>query len=167
MTSDQKQPPEVTDPTQWPDDLPPCLIKVDKEGRLWHLGAEMTHQGINRLIMDHVELDERGRYVVLFRDQRCFVEVEDTFFVIRGLDAQLDSEGQIQALTIILNDDSREILDPATLHQNQDNVMYARVKDGRFPARFLRPSYYQLAEYVTERSGRLILTIKGRDYDLS
>jgi hypothetical protein len=140
---------------------------VDKEGRLWHLGAEMTHQGINQLIMDHVELDDQGRYVITFRNQRCFVEVEDTFFVVRDLDAYLDDSGHLATLTITLSDGSRENLEPGALYQNQDHVMYTRVKGGRFPARFLRSSYYRLAQYVTEKDGRIILTVNGRDYDLS
>ena len=167
MNTDQRNPLEVPDLTERSEELPPCLIRVDLEGRLWHLGAEMTHQGINQLLMEHVELDDNGRYVITFRDQRCVVDVEDTFFVVRGLEAHQDGHGQVGALTITLNDDSREELDPATLVQNQDNVMYARVKGGRFPARFLRPSYYQLAEHVTEKGGRIILTVGGRDYDLS
>ncbi|MEW6266113.1 MAG: hypothetical protein AB1641_23815 [Thermodesulfobacteriota bacterium] len=155
-----------TDPGPWPDDLPPCLIHVDKDGRLWHLGAEMINLGINRLLLEHVDLDEKGRYVIDYQGQRCFIEVEDTLFVVARVDALGEEDGASPWL-ITLNDGTTEQLDPTTLTQSPDNVLYARVKNGRFPARFLRPSYYQLAERVKEKDGHLVLTVAGRDYPVA
>ena len=151
-------------PEDWPGGIPPCLIHVDKEGRMWHEGAPMVHEGINQLLMAHVELDAEGRYLIHFRGQRCFVEVEDTFFVVVRLEAETDGDGP--AFFIVLNDGSREELDPGSLVQNDDNVLYARVKEGRFPARFLRPSYYQFAEHVTERDGRFVVVHRGREFPI-
>lgn len=156
------RPPDQAGP--WPEDLPPCLIKVDKEGRFWHLGAEMTHEGINRLIMEHVELDDQGRYVVEFAGSRCLVEVEDTFFVITRVKAEYDSGGEIRSLVLTLNDGRTEPLAPESLTQTTDNVMYAKVKSGRFPARFLRRSYYQLAEFIVEKNGHFVLPVGGREH---
>ncbi len=153
-----------TSAEDWPDNLPPCLIHVDKDGRFWHLGAEMIHEGINRLIMEHVDLDEKGRYVVSFRGQRCFAEVEDTFFVIKSCRRRPQSDDLPEAYLVTLNDGSEEELDPATLVQNQDNVLYAKVKAGRFPARFLRQAYYYLADRVIEKGGAYYLPVNSRDY---
>ena len=144
------------------DDLPPCLIYVDKEGRLWHQGAEMIHEGINQLLMSHVQLDEQGRYIIVFNNQECYVEVEDTFFVIKRVE-----RNESGRLTARLNDGEAEELDPSTLSQNKDNVVYAKVKNGRFPARFLRPAYYQLAEMVEEKGGRFVVNVGGRDYPIA
>ncbi|MBW2622482.1 MAG: DUF1285 domain-containing protein [Deltaproteobacteria bacterium] len=155
-----------TNPDDWPDGLPPCLIGVDKEGRLWHYGAEMIHKGINRMLMEHVELDEKGRYIIDFNKQRCYVEVEDTFFVILSTEIQSDGRGNIERCTLILNDGNQEELDPATLYIGRENVLYAMVKQGGFPARFVRPAYYQLAERILEKDDRFILPFKGRDYPL-
>ncbi|MFH1090119.1 MAG: hypothetical protein V1742_00970 [Pseudomonadota bacterium] len=149
---------------EWPDGLPPCLIYVDKEGRFWHQGAEMTHQGINHLLMEHVDLDEQGRYIISLGGQRCFVEVEDTFFVITRVDARPKAPGPAYEFRLTLNDGTQEELDPSTLFQNEENVLYAQVKSGRFPARFLRPGYYQLAEYILEREGRFVLPFRDREY---
>lgn len=153
-------------PDDWPDGIPPCLIGVDKEGRFWHYGAEMIHEGINRMLMDHVELDQKGRYIIDFNNQRCFVEVEDTFYVITSTDYKTDGRENIEHFTLILNDGSREELDPATLYIGPDNVLYTKVKQGRFPARFLRPAYYQLAERVLEKDGLFILPFNGLEYPL-
>ena len=151
MTGNNGRGEPPTNAHEWPDDLPPCLIYVDKEGRMWHQGAEMIHKGINRLLTDHVELDPKGRYVIRFKGQECFVEVEDTLFVINRVQTPDDaSESPPERLVITLNDGTTEDLDPTTLRQNKDHVMYATVKSGRFPARFLRTGYYQLAEHVIE-----------------
>lgn len=118
---------------------------------MWHQGAEMIHTGINRLLTDHVELNPSGRYIIRFKGQECFVEVEDTLFVINRVQApDPESLSPPDRLVITLNDGTSEDLDPATLRQNRDHVMYATVKSGRFPARFLRSGYYQLAEHVIE-----------------
>lgn len=158
---------KVKNEAKTPEELPPCLIRVDKEGRFWHLNAEMTHEGINRLLMDHVELDDRGRYIISYHGQRCYVEVEDTFFVILRVDGRKFDDGSVGELDVHLNDGTVETLDPSTLEQNKDNVLYARIKNGRFPARFLRGSYYQLAEYVIEKNGRYVLPLGGREYILA
>jgi len=148
-------------------DIPPCLIRVDKDGRLWHQGAEMTHSGINRLLMEHVELDDQGRYIIVFQGQRCLVDVEDTFFVIRRVERVTSSNGRTECFTITLNDESSETLDPSTLRQNEDHVPYAQIKRGRFPARFTRQSYYQLAAHVIEKDGVFLLPVGDREYRIA
>lgn len=164
MDADRKLP--GLNPDDWPDGLPPCLIRVDKEGRFWHFDAEMTHEGINRLLMDHVDLDEKGRYVIHFRGQRCFVEVEDTFFVIVRIDHRPGEAEGPEAFLATLNDGAMEELDPSGLTLGEENVLYARVKNGRFPARFLRRSYYQIAEYIEEHDGRFFLPVNGRRHPI-
>jgi hypothetical protein len=156
-----------TNPQDWPDGLPPCLIHVDKDGQLWHLGAPMVHAGINQIIFDHAELDETGRYIVSFRGQRCFLTVEDTLFVVVRVDGPPPEAGAADRLALTLNDGSREDLDPATLDLSADNILRGRVKNGRFPARFQRAAYYQLAEYVVERDDRFVLPVQGKDWPLA
>ena len=65
------------------NELPPCLIFIDKEGRWYHKGAEMIHRDFIRLFYEHMELDLQGRYVINWQGQRCWVDVEDTAFVVR------------------------------------------------------------------------------------
>lgn len=153
------KPPSIN-PEDWPDNLPPCLIHVDAEGRFWHLGSEMVNEGINRLLTDHAYLDEKGRYVIELKGQRCFVDVEDTLFVVTRVQ-QASADGETR-LKITLNDGSEEELNPEALIQNKENVLYTEVKGGRFPARFLRRSYYQLAEYIDELDGEFVLPVNGR-----
>jgi len=155
-----------SDPADWPDNLPPCLVYVDAEGRMWHKGAEMVRANINRVLAEHVELDEKNRYVIDYQGQRCFVDVEDTFFVILRVDHLPETTDLPEAYLITLNHGYREELDPASLRIGADNIIYATVRDGRFPARFLRKSYYQLAEFLEERDGVFSLPLRGRHYPI-
>jgi hypothetical protein len=59
-----------------------------------------------------------------------------------------------------------EVLNPATLRVGNNNVLYAKVKSGRCLARFSRPAYYQLAEYIHEdaEAGQFYLEVNGERY---
>jgi hypothetical protein len=145
------------------NDLPPCLITIDKDGRWYHKGAEMIHREIIRLFYDNMALDSRGRYVIEWRGQRCYVDVEDTAFVVRRIVRQGEEVGDgTDRFILSLSDDTQEELVPDTLYVGRDNVLYCSVKNRTFPARFTRAAYYQLAEYVEEENGKYYLPLNGR-----
>jgi hypothetical protein len=145
------------------NDLPPCLITIDKDGRWYHKGAEMIHREIIRLFYDNMALDSRGRYVIEWRGQRCYVDVEDTAFVVRRVVRQGEEVGDgTDRFILSLSDDTQEELVPDTLYVGRDNVLYCSVKNRTFPARFTRAAYYQLAEYVEEENGKYYLPLNGR-----
>ncbi len=146
------------------NDLPPCLIFIDKQGRWFHKGAEMIHRDFIQLFYQHMVMDASGRCVIAMGDDRCYVEVEDTPFVIRQVRFEEEDGEGLSRCMLYLNDDTREILCPDTLYIGLENVLYARVKEGGFPARFLRPAYYQLAQYVEEENGTYVLPLNGRKY---
>jgi len=146
------------------NDLPPCFIFIDKEGRWFHKGAEMLHREFIRLFYEHMEMDASGRCVISWGGDRCYVDLEDTPFVIRGVRFELREMEGLSRVILYLNDDTREALAAETLYIGADNVLYATVKQGAFPARFLRPAYYQLAQYVQEENGTYVLPLNGRKY---
>ena len=65
-----------------------------------------------------------------------------------------------------MNDDSCEKLEISSLHTGKDNVLYCRVKEGRFTARFSRKSYYQIAEFIeqSENSADFFINLNGEKY---
>jgi len=65
-----------------------------------------------------------------------------------------------------LNDDSCEKLETNSLYTGRDNVLYCRVKEGRFTARFSRNSYYQLAEFIeqSENDADFFINLNGEKY---
>lgn len=144
-------------------DIPPCLIFIDKEGRWFHKGAEMIHRETIRLFYDHMSMDPMGRYIIDWAGERCYVEVEDMAFVVRGVTPNgIEGEG-LHGFQLLLSDDTMEDLQPETLSVGKDHVLYCQVK-GRFPARFSRPAYYQLAVHIEEEAGAYYLPFQGMKY---
>ncbi|MBW1730493.1 MAG: DUF1285 domain-containing protein [Deltaproteobacteria bacterium] len=147
------------------DDLPPCLIHIDKEGKWYHQGAEIIHPGFVQFFFEHMELDDKGRYVINWNGQRCYIEVEDTAYVVRQVDFS-GGNGKEERAILHLSDGSTEALAPETLFIGKEDVLYCQVKNGTFPARFLRPAYYQLAEKIMEEGGSFYLLLQGKKYPI-
>ena len=144
--------------------LPPCLIFIDKEGRWYHKGAEMIHRDFIQLFYQNMEYDSTGRYVINWKGERCYVEVEDTAFVVRRALYQEGDQDQNSRIILYLSDDTKEELTPETIYTGNNNVLYCRVKECAFPARFNRASYYQLAQYIEEEGGAYYLSLNGDKY---
>ncbi len=148
------------------NDTPPCSILIDKEGHWFHKGMEMVRRDFIRLFYRNMEIDQTGRYIIAMAGDRCYVDVEDTPFVVwRTTVENDDREGTL--FSLYLSDDSREALDPETLSVGDGDVLYCRVRNRGFPARFSRPAYYQLAEYIEEGEEGFFLPVNGRRYPVS
>jgi len=145
-------------------DIPPCFIFIDKEGRWFHKGAEMVRRDIVRFFCERLGMDSLGRYVIRWGPEHCYLDVEDTPFVVR--EVGFTEDGGTQNFRLVLSDDSTELLDPATLFVGRESVLYCKVKEGGFPARFLRPAYYQLAEFFREENGGFYLPLNGEKHFL-
>ena len=147
-------------------DLPPCLITIDKEGKWFHKGMEMVHREFIRLFYQNMELDEQGYYIISLGGDRCYVEVEDTAFVVWRVVFDEKNESNESKFILSLSDDSCEDLSPETLSIGDENVLYCKVKNQVFPARFCRAAYYQVAEYIEEEEGTYYLPLNGERYIL-
>jgi hypothetical protein len=148
------------------NDLPPCMIFIDKEGRWYHKGAEMIHREFIRLFYKHMDLDSDGRYVIDWNGERCWVEVEDTAFVVRRVVYEDGARTGNTRFVLNLSDDTEEELMPDTIFIGHGNVLYCKVKNRAFPARFNRAAYYQLAEYIEEENDSYYLALNGRKYSI-
>ena len=147
-------------PEGWQGIYPPCQIQVSPEGEMSSQGRPMVHPTIIQLIYDSVRLQD-GHYVVTIDGKSCELEVADTFFVVNRV---VFAEGDA---FITLNDGSSEALDPASLHMGDNELIYCTVKQGAFPARFLRQAYYQLAEKIVEQGEGFALDLGGRKWPLA
>jgi len=146
-------------------DIPPCFISIDKEGRWFHKGAEMVNREIVRFFYEHLTTDSSGRYLIHWGNERCLLEVEDTPFVVRRVQLQEGKDGNSRFL-LFLSDDTQETLAPDTLYVGRGDVLYCRVKQGGFPARFHRPAYYQLAEHIREEDGEFFIPLGGEKFPI-
>jgi hypothetical protein len=145
-------------------DLPPCLIYIDKEGFWYHKGMAMTRRDIIRLFYQNMACLPDGTHVIDWNGQRCYIELEDTAHVVWSVRAGRENETEESGFVLGLSDDSREWLNPETLFIGEANVLYCRVREGKFPARFNRASYYQLAGFIEEDRGKFFLSLNGRKY---
>jgi len=142
-------------------EIRPCLIFIDKEGHWFHKGAEMIHREFIRLFYEHMELDPQDGYVINWKGQRCWVDVEDTAFVVRRVSFKDGTQAQNAPYSLDLSDDTREPLAPETLFVGEGNVLYCKVKNRSFPARFNRAAYYQLAESIEQDGDTYYLPFNG------
>ena len=140
----------ATDPSAWK--LP--RLRIDRDGLWYHEDAEVTHEGILASLRDGLLRDADGHYLQI-GPVRVPVEVDDAPLVVVRVEA--DGEG----LAVILNDGSREALQPETLRLGPGEVPYATVKAGRFQARFSRAAAYQLLQRLEDdpesRSAALVI----------
>lgn len=149
-----------------PEPLPPCMIFVGKEGRWFHEGAEIIHRPIFLWLIQNLEKDEEGRYLVHLNNQQCVLEVEDTPLVILGVERTSGPE-EYEEILLTLNDERQEALDPQTLWLSRENVLYGLVKGGRIPARFLRAAYYQIARHIEEdENGGFFLSLNRQKFPI-
>ena len=141
-------------------------IRIDKEGVWYYKGAHMFRKEILCVFFEHLQIDECGKYLIELGEERCYLDVEDTAFIVAAVyKTQLPDNGRAQ-IDILLSDDSCEKLEMQSLHVGRDNVLYCRVKEGKFTARFSRNSYYQLAEFIeqSENGNHFFINLNGEKY---
>jgi hypothetical protein len=121
-----------------------ALLFLDKEGRWFHEGVEITHGRTRLLFSKSIRRDPTGKYYVHIGPESAEVVVEDTPYTITSVTLQEEPGGLPQGYVLRLNDETQEPLESGSLVVNEENVMYCRVKGGEERARFLRAAYYQI-----------------------
>jgi hypothetical protein len=133
-------------------------ITFGKDG-LWYSDDEVIpNVAIRRLFSRALHVAPDGRARLELGEERAEVIVEDTPWVVTHVEGD-----PATGFAVVLNDETREPLAPATLSVSDENVLYCRVKDGAHRARFLRPAYYALMRHLeTTPDGRFVLPVAGR-----
>ncbi|MCU0577613.1 MAG: DUF1285 domain-containing protein [Desulfobacterota bacterium] len=130
-----------------------CSIRIDREGRWYYEGNEIVNPMVLRTFCQALRKDGQGRYCIVIEPEICYVEVEDTPFVISGV------RGDPQVgLYVRLNTLETYPLDPSRLSIGKDNVLYLTLPEG-MKVRFTRPAYYSLALMMEEADGFIVLRI--------
>ncbi len=135
-------------------------IRLDREGRFWHEGAEVTHPGFRRALLRWLDRLPDGRPILRLDEKRyAYVEVEDAELL--ALSARWAGERAI----LVLNDESEEELDPTTIELGAGGALYCSVRGGGLTARITTPAYYVIAERVAETApGVFALRAGGQLY---
>jgi hypothetical protein len=132
-------------------------IKIDKEGNWFYNGAQIINRNIFLLFCNSLEKDGKGGYFLRVDEETSPVIVESTPFVV------VDVAKNEDVLKIKLNDETMETLDVGSFFISKNNVPFCRVKEGRFPARFLRKAYYRIAEcFEQDEDERIFIKLAGK-----
>ncbi len=110
---------------------------IDKRGNWFQDGIKIQHRITYLYNNKLLKRDEEGRFYLDEGSGKLYIKVEDTPFVVKMVDKRGED------FYIILNDETQEKLDLNTLSINNENIPYAKVKNGEFEARFTRPAYYE------------------------
>lgn len=138
-----------------------AVIRIDKEGNWFYNGLPIINKKIYLFFNKHLETGTDGNYIIRVGDETCRLEVEDTPYVVNGLSLVKSEEDGRSCFKIRLNDETEENLDLNSLYINPNNIPYCKVKSGKFPARFLRAAYYQLAQYIENDRDEFYLSLNG------
>jgi hypothetical protein len=126
-------------------------ISVDEEGDWFNEGVAITREDIVRFFLEYLHEQSDGSYVIVHGESRCAVDVADTPFVVRSVDLTGGGdEGPARFILKLKHLREPVPLDPCTLFSGANNVLYCRIHDLRHRARFSRPAYYQLAQWIEE-----------------
>lgn len=128
---------------------PARSIRVDENGDWYYRGHLIFRPEILEVFYSKLDRAPSGEFFLADSNGPWPIDAEDTPFVISMVDFEREESGQESIIIRFKNVEKREVLDPGTLAIGVGNVLYCRVSGGRYPARFSRPAYYQLAQFIT------------------
>jgi uncharacterized protein len=143
--------------------IPPCMIYIDKDGKWFYNGVEMINRGIVLDFYRHLTIDDSGIYIIKRGNETCFVEVEDTPYIVTRVEFEGEDENA-ERVVLSLIDDTQEYLAPESLRVGDNNILYCTIKQGLFRARFSRAAYYQLSSRIKEEGDNYYLPLKNKKY---
>jgi uncharacterized protein len=137
-------------------------ISFRRDGEWYSDDERIDNPRISLLFSQSIKRNPDGSYYLQVAEERASITVEDTPYVVKALE-----DDELGGFTVVLNDDSREPLDPASLEVGADNVLYTRVKGGRERARFIRSAYYHLSDrFECDDAGRFYINLRGKRFPL-
>lgn len=141
-------------------------LRLDWQGRFWHEDKLVEHEGVKRALHRWIDQLDDGRFIIRLDAQRyAYFEVEDTPYVVRTV--EIEGNAIERRIFLILSDQSREELDYGSLRENEDGILYCRVK-ARFDARFMQQAQLLIAQTIEETSvGGFELVANSKRYIIS
>ena len=120
-------------------------IHLDREGRFFHDGELVRHQGMARAFASWIARHpDDGRFILQNGYDWTYFSVEDTPYFVEAVRSAGDAGIELE-----LSDGSVEPLDPNTLQLDESGQLLARVKTGLFQARFKRTAQLGMGEFLT------------------
>jgi hypothetical protein len=130
-------------------------IRLDGDGKFWHDGQRVDHPSLEKALHGWIARHpDDGRFILTNGYDWTYFHVDDAPYTVRSIRLLPD------AVTLELSDETEEPLAPETLRVGRGDALYAKVKGGRFEARFSRHAQTSLAPILEDASdGSLRLRI--------
>lgn len=135
------------------------VITLTRNGVWLSDGTEITHEPTRRLFARSLKRDSLGWTLQVGRETKR-ITVEDTGYFIHRIDGSPEMSYELW-----LNDETREPLDPTTLHY-QPGRLSCRLARGE-EAKFLHAAYFDLLKDLGEDERGYFLNIQGKRYPLA
>src|SRR5690349_21391243 len=137
-------------------------LRLDRAGRFWHDGAEVTHARLRQALLRWLDVLEDGRDIVRLDDQRyAYVEIEDAH--LRATSARWDGD----RCTVLWDDGAEEELDYAHLAERPDHALATRARGGKLRAIIAGAAHQTATEHVAATAGGFVLRAAGRDWPIT
>lgn len=122
--------------------------RIDREGRIFHDETEIVDPPTLRFFLLAMTRTPEGRYLAMCQGEQNWFEPEDTPFVVQRMRAEVE-DGRLRKVTLLFAGGHQEVLDPGTL-ESEGGMLYCRVRQGAFRARFGRIALQQIAPLLVE-----------------
>jgi len=145
----------------------PNGLYVDEEGDWYYQGNRIVRNDLIQLFLANLQRSSSGEYAIELNHNRCSVSAADTPFVVSTVDrTKAENSSEEQIVLSLRHFERSENLDPSSLWVGENDVLYCQISKGRFPARFSRPAYYQLTEWLQEDStnDEYFIYLNGKAY---
>jgi hypothetical protein len=136
---------------------------IDAEGELWNEGATIDDPSVLNLFMKNLVRSPDGKFRVFCQGEECEIDAEDVPYVVKEV---LFSPKKIEL--VFAGGEFKETLDPKTLFVGDKNVLYCKIRNGDFTARFSRRCYLELAKKVAfdPKKKNYFLTVDNHHYPI-
>lgn len=140
-------------------------IRLDSEGRWLHNGELFSNKKIIDFFNRHVNITADEEYVIHYDIYTYPIIVEDTPVFITGV--RFEGFGDFEKVYLNLSTGNVDQLDPDTLYYKDNNALYCRVSQGKFPAKFMRSPSFHILERLDQSGDRYMLNICGKKIELT
>lgn len=130
-------------------------LRLDAEGRFLHDDVPVEHPKLAAALHTWIARHpDDGRFILTNGYDWTYFTVEDVPFFVRSIRKEGDDA------IVVLSDGTEEPLDPATVRLGPRNDVYLKVKRSAFDAKLTRFAQTQLAPFLAEDGGEVVLTTR-------
>jgi hypothetical protein len=137
--------------------------RLDDQGVLHHADTPITHPRMLKVFFRNLRPLDDGRFLSVCAGEENYLVPDDTPFVVVAIAVNRDREGGVTSVDLTLQDTTNEPLDLGAVSIGENDVVYTRVREGAFAARFGRRAQLALLSLAEERDGAYVLRVGTRE----